>query len=134
LRKKKKTEEENDKKKLKENNSRTANTAAMVTAAVTATAGAVPPATKTKLVGVDLAPPPTVTRRHLFLAISAGAASTLPAAAVLAAAPKFTDIPASGGVKALDLREGRGEVPVDGDQVLPGADFYPLIVPFLLAN
>jgi hypothetical protein len=104
----------------------------MVTAAVAATAGAVPAATRIKLVGVDLAPPPTVTRRHLFLA--AGAASTLPAAAVLAAAPRFTDIPGSGGVRALDLREGRGEVPVDGDQVLPGAGFYALIVPFLLAN
>uniref|UniRef100_A0A453NGI5 peptidylprolyl isomerase n=1 Tax=Aegilops tauschii subsp. strangulata TaxID=200361 RepID=A0A453NGI5_AEGTS len=29
----------------------------------------------------------------------------------------FTEIPSSGGVKALELREGSGEVPVDGDQV-----------------
>ncbi|GJN19085.1 hypothetical protein PR202_gb06323 [Eleusine coracana subsp. coracana] len=85
----------------------------MVTTAIAATAGAVPPPTKAK--AVNSTPFPTATRRHLFLA--ATAASTLPSTAVSAATPRFADIPGSGGVKALDLREGSGEVPVDGDQV-----------------
>ncbi|TVU32739.1 hypothetical protein EJB05_24495 [Eragrostis curvula] len=89
----------------------------MVTAAIAATAGAVPPPTKAKVVTVDTTTPPTLTRRHLFLAAAATAASTLPTAAVSAATPRFADIPGSGGVKALDLREGSGEVPVEGDQV-----------------
>ncbi|KAK3156097.1 hypothetical protein QOZ80_2AG0102790 [Eleusine coracana subsp. coracana] len=86
-----------------------------MTTAIATTAGAVPPPTKAKAVTVDSTPFPTATRRHLFLA--ATAASTLPSAAVSAATPRFADIPGSGGVKALDLREGSGEVPVDGDQV-----------------
>lgn len=87
----------------------------MVITAVAAAAGAVPlPPHKTK--AVTLAPTPllTATRRYLLLA---SAASALPAAAASAAAPRFAEIPGSDGVKALDLREGSGEVPADGDQV-----------------
>lgn len=78
-------------------------------------AGAVPrPPAKTKPGTLATAPPLTATRRHLLLA---SAASALPTAAASAAASRFTEIPSSGGVKALELREGSGEVPVDGDQV-----------------
>ena len=35
-----------------------------------------------------------------------------------AAAAELLELPNSGGVKALDLRLGRGPVPVDGDQVI----------------
>lgn len=38
--------------------------------------------------------------------------------------PKFLDLPNSGGVKALDLRVGDGETPIDGDLV-------PLLIFFL---
>ncbi|KAL6629108.1 hypothetical protein ACP70R_028873 [Stipagrostis hirtigluma subsp. patula] len=85
----------------------------MVTAVV---AGAVPPPpSKTKAVPIATTPPPTARRRHLLVAFTA--AFALPTATALAAAPRFAEIPASGGVKALDLREGSGEVPADGDQV-----------------
>ncbi|KAL6888462.1 hypothetical protein ACP4OV_009488 [Aristida adscensionis] len=91
----------------------------MVTTAVAVVAGAAPPSPKTKAVTVAPTPPPTATRRHLLFA--SAAASVLPAAAAAAAAsaadPRFAEIPGSGGVKALDLREGSGEVPADGDQV-----------------
>lgn len=33
-------------------------------------------------------------------------------------AAELLELPNSGGVKALDLRPGRGPVPVDGDQVI----------------
>ncbi|RLN09118.1 peptidylprolyl isomerase, FKBP-type family protein [Panicum miliaceum] len=87
----------------------------MVTTAVTAVAGAVPPPSKGKAVTVVATPPPTFTRRHLLVA--GAIASALCTAAASAATPKFAEIPGSGGVKALDLREGSGEVPADGDQV-----------------
>ncbi|KAF8691172.1 hypothetical protein HU200_040286 [Digitaria exilis] len=87
----------------------------MVTMAVTVVAGAVPPLPKGKAVTVATTPPPTLSRRQLF---AAGAtASTLRTAAASAAAPRFAEIPGSAGVKALDLREGSGKVPADGDQV-----------------
>ncbi|KAF7088985.1 hypothetical protein CFC21_092051 [Triticum aestivum] len=87
----------------------------MVSPSVSAVAAAVPPPpAKTKPVTLATAPPLTATRRHLLLA---SAASALPTAAASAAASRFTEIPSSGGVKALELREGSGEVPVDGDQV-----------------
>jgi len=87
----------------------------MVTTAVTAVAGAVPPPPKGKAVTSAATPPPTLTRRrHLVAGATASALRTAPASA---AAPKFAEIPGSGGVKALDLREGSGEVPADGDQV-----------------
>ncbi|KAF8783751.1 hypothetical protein HU200_000184 [Digitaria exilis] len=87
----------------------------MVTMAVTVVAGAVPPPPKGKAVTVATTPPPTLTRRQL---LAAGAtASTLRTAASLAATPRFAEISGSGGVKALDLREGSGQVPTDGDQV-----------------
>ncbi|XP_015688467.2 peptidyl-prolyl cis-trans isomerase FKBP17-1, chloroplastic [Oryza brachyantha] len=75
-----------------------------------------PPSPKTKPVSVAEAHAPTIARRHLLLA---SAASTLPTAtaSAAAAAPSFSEIPGSGGVKALELREGSGEVPADGDQV-----------------
>lgn len=87
----------------------------MVTTAVTAVAGAVPPPPKGKAVTVASTLPPTLTRRHLLVA--GATASALLTAAASAAPPKFAEIPDSGGVKALDLREGSGEVPADGDQV-----------------
>jgi len=87
----------------------------MVTTAVTAVAGAVPPPPKGKAVTVASTLPPTLTRRHLLVA--GATASALRTAAASAAPPKFAEIPDSGGVKALDLREGSGEVPADGDQV-----------------
>jgi len=87
----------------------------MVTTAVTAVAGAVPPPPKGKAVTSAATPPPTLTRRHLLVA--GATASALRTAPASAAAPKFAEIPGSGGVKALDLREGSGEVPADGDQV-----------------
>ncbi|CAM0946629.1 unnamed protein product [Alopecurus aequalis] len=87
----------------------------MVIAAAAPVAGAVPaPSPKTKTGTLATAPPLTATRRHLLLA---SAASALPTAAASAAAARFTEIPSSGGVKALELREGSGEVPADGDQV-----------------
>ncbi|XP_062218296.1 peptidyl-prolyl cis-trans isomerase FKBP17-1, chloroplastic [Phragmites australis] len=88
----------------------------MVTTAVAAAAAAVPPPAKAKAVTVAPTTPATVTRRHLLLA-AAAAAPTLRTTAASAAAPRFAEIPSSGGVKALDLREGSGEVPADGDQV-----------------
>ena len=87
----------------------------MVTTAVAAVAGAVPPPRKAKAVTVATTPPPTLTRRQLLAAVAT--ASTLRTTAVLAAAPRFAEIPGSGGVKALDLREGSGEIPAVGDQV-----------------
>ena len=87
----------------------------MVTTAVTAVAGAVPPPPKGKAVTSAATPPPTLTRRHLLVA--GATASALRTAPASAAAPKFAEIPGSGGVKALDLREGSGEVPANGDQV-----------------
>ncbi|PWZ26595.1 Peptidyl-prolyl cis-trans isomerase FKBP17-1, chloroplastic [Zea mays] len=89
----------------------------MVTTAVAAVAGAVPPARKAQAVTVatTTALPPTLTRRQLLAAVATG--STLPTAAASAAAPRFAEIPGSGGVKALDLREGSGEIPAVGDQV-----------------
>jgi len=87
----------------------------MVTTAVTAVAGAVPPPPKGKAVTVASTLPPTLTRRHLLVA--GATASALRTAAASAAPPKFAEIPDSGGLKALDLREGSGEVPADGDQV-----------------
>ncbi|OEL23403.1 Peptidyl-prolyl cis-trans isomerase FKBP17-1, chloroplastic [Dichanthelium oligosanthes] len=87
----------------------------MVTTVVTAVAGAVPPALKGKAATVATTPSPTFTRRQLLAA--AATASTIRTAAAAAATPRFTEIPGSGGVKALDLREGSGEVPADGDQV-----------------
>ncbi|XP_066317915.1 peptidyl-prolyl cis-trans isomerase FKBP17-1, chloroplastic-like [Miscanthus floridulus] len=87
----------------------------MVTTAVAAVAGAVPPPRKAKAVTVATPPPPTLTRRQLLAAVAT--ASTLRTAAVSAAAPRFAEIPGSGGVKALDLREGSGEIPAVGDQV-----------------
>ncbi|WOL12265.1 hypothetical protein Cni_G21031 [Canna indica] len=68
--------------------------------------------------------PHLVTRRSLlsssaalllstpFLPLLSSSASPPPSAA-----PTFFEIPGSGGVKALDLREGYGEIPIDGDQV-----------------
>ncbi|KAG8044188.1 hypothetical protein GUJ93_ZPchr0002g24404 [Zizania palustris] len=85
-----------------------------LSAAVAPVAGAVPPPPKTKAVTVAQARAPAVTRRHLLLA---SATATLPTAAASAAAPSFAEIPGSGGVKALDLREGSGEVPADDDKV-----------------
>ncbi|KAK9070160.1 hypothetical protein SSX86_010560 [Deinandra increscens subsp. villosa] len=78
---------------------------------------------------------PVVTRRALsFLATATATASAFSvpvlvcnssvrwleaAAAVSAATPRFSELPESGGVKALDLRvgDGDGESPVNGDQV-----------------
>ncbi|KAI3761846.1 hypothetical protein L1987_52268 [Smallanthus sonchifolius] len=38
-------------------------------------------------------------------------------AAAAASTPRFSELPESGGVKALDLRVGDGDSPVNGDQV-----------------
>ncbi|CAO2037304.1 unnamed protein product [Urochloa humidicola] len=86
-----------------------------VATAVTAVAGAVPPPPNGKAVTVATAPPPTLNRRRFLAAVAT--ASTLHTAAASAAAPEFAEIPGSGGVKALDRREGSGEVPVEGDEV-----------------
>ncbi|XP_038988482.1 peptidyl-prolyl cis-trans isomerase FKBP17-1, chloroplastic-like isoform X2 [Phoenix dactylifera] len=52
---------------------------------------------------------------------SSSSSSLLPSSAASPPLPPraagFFEIPASGGVKALDLRVGAGETPVDGDQV-----------------
>ncbi|XP_047075835.1 peptidyl-prolyl cis-trans isomerase FKBP17-1, chloroplastic-like [Lolium rigidum] len=85
----------------------------VITAAAPVAGAAPPPPKKTKTVTLAAASPLTATRRHLFLA---AAASILPTAAA-SAAGQFTEIPSSGGVKALELREGSGDVPADGDQV-----------------
>ncbi|CAL4971165.1 unnamed protein product [Urochloa decumbens] len=94
----------------------------MVAIAVTAVAGAVPPPPKGKAVTVATTPPPTRTRRQLLAAVAT--ASTLRAAAASAAVPEFAEIPGSGGVKALDRREGSGEVPVEGDEVKVAIHYY----------
>lgn len=44
--------------------------------------------------------------------------SSFSASSSAAAAAELLELPNSGGVKALDLRPGRGPVPVDGDQVI----------------
>ncbi|XP_022142399.1 peptidyl-prolyl cis-trans isomerase FKBP17-1, chloroplastic isoform X2 [Momordica charantia] len=64
----------------------------------------------------------TPTRRVLSLSVISTALSTLASSSSLAvpsisAAPEFFELPDSGGVKALELRAGSGETPVDGDQV-----------------
>ncbi|KAJ9557514.1 hypothetical protein OSB04_012128 [Centaurea solstitialis] len=71
-----------------------------------------------------------VTRRTLSLLAMATATATattaaLPircseasaAASAAAATPRFSELPESGGVKALDLRIGDGDSPVNGDKV-----------------
>ncbi|CAL9761472.1 unnamed protein product [Musa acuminata subsp. burmannicoides] len=73
---------------------------------------------------------PRLTTRRSLLASSAAFLSSVPlldlppSAAALPppsspapSAPAFFEIPGSGGVKALDLRVGSGETPIDGDQV-----------------
>ncbi|XP_064983388.1 peptidyl-prolyl cis-trans isomerase FKBP17-1, chloroplastic-like isoform X2 [Musa acuminata AAA Group] len=72
---------------------------------------------------------PRLTTRRSLLASSAAFLSSVPlldlppsAAAPppsppAPSAPAFFEIPGSGGVKALDLRVGSGETPIDGDQV-----------------
>ncbi|KAJ3679304.1 hypothetical protein LUZ60_017315 [Juncus effusus] len=57
------------------------------------------------------------TRRCLLLCSSSAAAALLLSAASAGAAVKFAEIPGSGGVKALELRAGSGEFPLDGDEV-----------------
>ncbi|VAI55923.1 unnamed protein product [Triticum turgidum subsp. durum] len=86
----------------------------VITSASAAASAVPPPPAKTKSGTLATAPSLTATRRHLLLASTA---SALPTAAASAAASRFTEIPSSGSVKALELREGSGEVPVDGDQV-----------------
>lgn len=53
----------------------------------------------------------------IFTAISTLASSSSLAAPSKSAAPQFFELPDSAGVKALELRIGSGETPVDGDQV-----------------
>ncbi|XP_023001602.1 peptidyl-prolyl cis-trans isomerase FKBP17-1, chloroplastic [Cucurbita maxima] len=53
----------------------------------------------------------------IFSAISTLASSSSLAAPSKSAAPQFFELPDSAGVKALELRIGSGETPVDGDQV-----------------
>ncbi|URE23187.1 Peptidyl-prolyl cis-trans isomerase [Musa troglodytarum] len=69
---------------------------------------------------------PRLTSRRSLLASSAGFLSSAPlldlppraaAPSPAPSAPAFFEIPGSGGVKALDLREGSGETPIDGDRV-----------------
>ncbi|KAG1365087.1 peptidyl-prolyl cis-trans isomerase FKBP17-1, chloroplastic [Cocos nucifera] len=74
-------------------------------------------------------PPKTLiltTRRSLIswataLVFSSSSSSLLPSSAASSPLPPpaagFFEIPASGGVKALDLRVGGGATPVEGDQV-----------------
>ncbi|CAM8904776.1 unnamed protein product [Rhodiola kirilowii] len=61
-----------------------------------------------------------VTRRALSHYVILNWVSVLlpfPADSAAALVSEFVDIPDSGGVKALQLREGSGPVPVDGDKV-----------------
>ncbi|URE30559.1 hypothetical protein MUK42_04367 [Musa troglodytarum] len=64
---------------------------------------------------------PRLTSRRSLLASSAGFLSSAPLLdlppCAAAPSPAFFEIPGSGGVKALDLREGSGETPIDGDRV-----------------
>ncbi|KAF9671863.1 hypothetical protein SADUNF_Sadunf12G0094200 [Salix dunnii] len=65
---------------------------------------------------------PSLTRRALSLSIiSLSTVFYIPAfscpAAAAASIADFSDLPNSGGVKALDLRIGSGSVPDEGDQV-----------------
>ncbi|KAG6583798.1 Peptidyl-prolyl cis-trans isomerase FKBP17-1, chloroplastic, partial [Cucurbita argyrosperma subsp. sororia] len=57
----------------------------------------------------------------IFTAISTLASSSASSSSLAApsksAAPQFFELPDSAGVKALELRIGSGEIPVDGDQV-----------------
>lgn len=57
----------------------------------------------------------------IFTAISTLASSSASSSSLAApsksAAPQFFELPDSAGVKALELRIGSGETPVDGDQV-----------------
>ncbi|XP_076955268.1 peptidyl-prolyl cis-trans isomerase FKBP17-1, chloroplastic-like [Bidens hawaiensis] len=64
---------------------------------------------------------PVVTRRALpLLAIATASVFSVCNSSVQVSAaptPRFTELPESGGVKALDLRVGDGESPAIGDQV-----------------
>ncbi|XP_052172408.1 peptidyl-prolyl cis-trans isomerase FKBP17-1, chloroplastic isoform X1 [Diospyros lotus] len=68
-------------------------------------------------------PSPWTSRRAAlvatFSAISSSAFSNSPfwSKPLLLLLPEFFELPNSGGVKALDLRLGDGELPIDGDQV-----------------
>ncbi|KAJ8459642.1 hypothetical protein OPV22_032568 [Ensete ventricosum] len=78
-----------------------------------------PPKPVTRLI------PRLATRRSLLASSTAFLASAslldLPPSAAAPSpapsAPAFFEIPGSCGVKALDLRDGSGETPIDGDQV-----------------
>lgn len=65
----------------------------------------------------QIQPPVQPTRRGLFISTATAALILLSDSSSSAYAGEFSEIPASGGVKALDLRTGTGSVPVDGDQV-----------------
>ncbi|KAJ0082062.1 hypothetical protein Patl1_11788 [Pistacia atlantica] len=58
----------------------------------------------------------TTTLSALTLPFSSPTSSTA-ASAASAATVELSELPNSGGVKALDLRTGSGPVPVNGDQV-----------------
>ncbi|KAG6495267.1 peptidyl-prolyl cis-trans isomerase FKBP17-1, chloroplastic-like isoform X1 [Zingiber officinale] len=53
----------------------------------------------------------------LFAILPSSATPPSPPPVPASATPTFFELPGSGGVRALDLREGYGEIPVDGDQV-----------------
>ncbi|KAJ9707939.1 hypothetical protein PVL29_000148 [Vitis rotundifolia] len=59
----------------------------------------------------------STTRRALSLSLIFSSFTCSYSSSSEAAASEFFELQGSGGVKALDLRTGSGEVPVDGDQV-----------------
>ena len=61
----------------------------------------------------------STTRRALSLSLIFSSFTCSYSSSSEAATSEFFELRGSGGVKALDLRTGSGEVPVDGDQVIP---------------
>ncbi|KAM0950788.1 putative peptidylprolyl isomerase [Dioscorea sansibarensis] len=61
---------------------------------------------------------PTFTsRRSALISIATLLPSSFLSSSSHAYLSEFVELPASGGVKALDLRTGHGDVPIDGDQI-----------------
>ncbi|KAJ4827519.1 hypothetical protein Tsubulata_038366 [Turnera subulata] len=65
----------------------------------------------------------SITRRVLSVSIILPLSAVFPmptfsfSASAASTSSEFMELPGSGGVKALDLRVGAGQVPVDGDQI-----------------
>lgn len=73
-------------------------------------------------------PSSSTTRRSLSLSLIFLSYSSSCWSPSEAASSEFFELQGSGGVKALELRTDSGEVPVDGDQVIPFALSYVIFL------